>query len=202
MNEVTCAEHYDALITEDNDPVFDPEPLQRYMDKWDGSKFMDLLSLSKQYSVLEIGVGTGRLARRVAPHCNRFVGIDLSCLTVERGRDNLSAFHNAELICGDFLSYRFSETFDVIYSSLTFLHIADKEAAIKKVFQLLNVNGKFVLSIDKAQDTTLQYENRFVKTYPDTPECIIGLLQNSGFLVEKQLETEFAYLFSAKKAQP
>ena len=31
--------HYDALIDENNDPVFDPEPLKKHMDRWDGSAF-------------------------------------------------------------------------------------------------------------------------------------------------------------------
>ena len=26
--------HYDALIDENNDPVFDPEPLKKHMDLW------------------------------------------------------------------------------------------------------------------------------------------------------------------------
>lgn len=28
-------EHYDKLIEEKNDPVYDPKPLKEYMDKWD-----------------------------------------------------------------------------------------------------------------------------------------------------------------------
>ena len=37
----TVKEHYDLLIDEGNDPVYDPMPLQEYMDKWDGQKFID-----------------------------------------------------------------------------------------------------------------------------------------------------------------
>ncbi|MDE6111645.1 MAG: class I SAM-dependent methyltransferase, partial [Eubacterium sp.] len=60
MNDI--AKHYDLLIEENNDPVHDPEPLRIYMDKWDGQKFIDNLELNKNKTVLEIGVGTGRLA--------------------------------------------------------------------------------------------------------------------------------------------
>ena len=60
-------EHYDKLIDEGNDPFLDPKPLRDYMDKWDGQRFIDALSLDKTKSVLEIGVGTGRLAVRVIP---------------------------------------------------------------------------------------------------------------------------------------
>lgn len=61
--------HYDALIDEGNDPFRDPKPLKEYMDRWDGKQFLDCLSLNKNKTVLEIGVGTGRLAARVAPYC-------------------------------------------------------------------------------------------------------------------------------------
>ena len=51
-------EHYDLLIEENNDPVYDPEPLKSYMDKWDGRVFLEELQLTSEKSVLEIGVGT------------------------------------------------------------------------------------------------------------------------------------------------
>ncbi len=55
-------EHYDKLIEENNDPFRDPQILQDYMNKWDGSAFIDAMQLDKTKHVLEIGVGTGRLA--------------------------------------------------------------------------------------------------------------------------------------------
>ena len=67
--------HYDLLIDENNDPVHDPKSLQNYMDKWDGQTFIDKMELDKDKSVLEIGVGTGRLAVRIAPECREFFGI-------------------------------------------------------------------------------------------------------------------------------
>ena len=104
-NAIIC--HYDLLIDENNDPVHDPEPLREYMDKWDGDGFIDRMELNAKKTVLEIGVGTGRLAIRVAPLCGSFCGIDLSPKTIERGRENLASFNNVNLIRGDFLSYDF-----------------------------------------------------------------------------------------------
>lgn len=76
--------HYDLLIDENNDPVHDPEPLHQYMDQWDGPTFLDLLDLTKEKNVLEIGVGTGRLAVRTALLCGAFCGIDISPKTIQR----------------------------------------------------------------------------------------------------------------------
>ena len=78
--------HYDSLIDENNDPVFDPEPLKEYMDKWDGKVFLDALTLDDTKSVLEIGVGTGRLALRTAPRCKEFYGIDISPKTIKKAQ--------------------------------------------------------------------------------------------------------------------
>ena len=66
-------EHYNLLVEEGNDPIYDPKPLQDYMDKWDGQNFIDKLKLDKMKAVLEIGVGTGRLAVKVVPLCGFFL---------------------------------------------------------------------------------------------------------------------------------
>lgn len=193
------SKHYDLLIEENNDPVRDPEPLREYMDKWDGRQFIDSLKLTKEKSVLEIGVGTGRLAVRVAPECREFCCIDLSPKTVKRAKENLNNQTNVTLVCGDFMSYEFGRKFDVIYSSLTFMHIKDKQAAINKVKTLLNISGRFVLSIDKSQSDTIDYGTRKIKIHPDRKEDIAEYINQSGMSLIKVFETEFADIFVAAK---
>lgn len=193
------SKHYDLLIEENNDPVRDPEPLREYMDKWDGRQFIDSLQLTKEKSVLEIGVGTGRLAVRTAPECREFFGIDISPKTVKRAKENLKKQTNVTLVCGDFMSYEFGRKFDVIYSSLTFMHIKDKQAAINKVKTLLNIGGRFVLSIDKSQSDTIDYGTRKIKIHPDRKEDIAEYINQSGMSLIKVFETEFADIFVAAK---
>ncbi len=189
--------YYDLLIDEWNDPVLDPPPLQDYMNKWDGQIFMDKLNISKDMSVLEIGVGTGRLALKIAPLCKWFVGIDLSPKTVERATVNLSNYGNISIICGDFLDTKFNTKFDVIYSSLTFMHIEEKELAIEKVKQSLNDNGRFVLSIDKSQDDIIDMGSRKIRIYPDNPKTIQQHLLKAGLTLIEIIEIEFAYIIIA-----
>ena len=193
--------HYDKLIDEGNDPVHDSEPLKKYMDKWDGQLFIDDMQLSGKEAVLEIGVGTGRLAIKVCEKCREFYGIDISSKTIEAAKKNLSQYSNVHLICHDFLEWKADAAFDVIYSSLSFLHIKDKEEAIEKTYKLLNKNGRFVLSIDKSQDGEIVYDTRRIKTYPDNVENIKRLLNGIGFIIKKQYETEFAYIFVSVKFQ-
>ncbi len=190
--------HYDLLICENNDPVHDPKPLRDYMDKWDGQRFIDELQLSKEKSVLEIGVGTGRLAVRTAPECRELFGIDISPKTIERAKENLSGHSNVSLICGDFTNYKFKRKFDVIYSSLTFMHFEDKKKAINKIRTLLNCGGRFVLSIDKNKSDTIECGTRKIKIYPDKKEDIAKYINESKMNLIKVFETEFAYIFLAE----
>ena len=191
--------HYDLLIDENNDPVHDPKPLQDYMDKWDGQAFIDKMKLNKEKSVLEIGVGTGRLAVRVAPLCGEFYGVDISSKTIERAKENLAELENVRLTCADFLFYEFDCTFDVVYSSLTFMHIEDKQRAVNKIAELLNDAGRFVLSIDKNPSEFIDTGTRKIRIFPDTPEEIKTYISNSGLLLIEHYETEFAHIFVAKK---
>ena len=195
MIYIKTLNHYDSLIDENNDPVYDPAPIKAYMDKWDGEVFIEALILSPDKSVLEIGVGTGRLAKRVCDKCRHFTGIDISQKTLQRAKANLQRFSNI----GNFLTYPFSDRFDTIYTSLTFMHIKDKRGAIRKVAGLLKPGGRFVLSIDKNQQTEINFGNRRIIVCPDTPEEITALIAEAGLTIEKQFETEFAVIFVATK---
>ncbi|MHB1153294.1 MAG: methyltransferase domain-containing protein [Eubacteriales bacterium] len=199
ISQLNTISHYEALIDENNDPVHDPEPLRAYMDEWDGQAFIDELQCSSEKDVFEIGVGTGRLAVKAASNCREFYGIDLSPKTIKKAEENLAEYTNIHLICNDFMTYSFHMRFDIIYSSLTFMHIKDKKAAIHKAADLLNSGGRFVLSIDKNQQTKLDFNNRRVEIFPDTPEEITVLFAKAGLIMENRIETEFAYIFAARK---
>lgn len=192
------AKHYDILITEGNDPVHDPAPLKAYMDKWDGQEFIDKMQLTNDKTVLEIGVGTGRLAVRTAPLCKEFYGIDISPETIKGAEKNLEDFHNVNLICDDFMTRDFDMSFDVIYSSLTFMHIKDKQCAINKIQKLLKNGGLFILSTDKNQDNFIDIGSNKIEVYPDTPKNIIECIKNSELSLLNHYETEFANIFVCK----
>ena len=193
--EISVARHYDLLIDENNDPVHDPEPLKTYMERWDGAEFLRLLNLSGTESVLEIGVGTGRLALKTAPLSKGFCGIDCSPKTVKRAAQNLAHLDNVELLCADFMIHPFACTFDVIYASLTLMHIEHKQACFEKIYSLLESDGRFVLSIDKNQDRTLDFGTRRLRLFPDNPSDVQAFAARTGFCLQQTCETAFAHLF-------
>jgi len=192
-------EHYDSLIDEDNDPARDPKSLQEHMDKWDGEAFIDALQLTPDKTVLEIGVGTGRLALRVCGKCKEFVGVDISPKTIKRAKENLQNYKNVQLICGDFMNLDSNLKFDVIYSSLTFLHVKDKASAVRKVAAMLKTGGLFVVSIEKSKKTTLEYGSRVLEIYPISLQDLTAILTKAGLEIESRFETEYAIIFAAVK---
>ena len=191
--------HYDLLIEENNDPFRDPPALRKHMETWDGPAFLELMELDPSKTVLEIGVGTGRLAEKTAGRCRHLTGIDLSPKTIERAGENLRDFQNISLICGDFSVHPFQEQFDVIYSSLTMMHFRDKQAVIRKISALLKAGGLFCLSIDKNQSERIDTGDRNIRIYPDTPERIIPLAEQAGLKIRKTAGVENAALLAFMK---
>ncbi len=198
-NNSDVIRHYDLLIAENNDPVRDPKSLKDYMDKWDGQVFIDKMKLDKDKSVLEIGVGTGRLAVKTAILCKDYCGIDISPKTIYRAKENLANYKNVKLICDNFLSHHFKSLYDVVYSSLTFMHIHEKQNAINKVACLLKNGGRFVLSIDKSQEDFIDMGTRKITIFPDSPTEIKNCILNANLDLVECFDTELAHIFVAKK---
>ena len=191
--------HYDLLIDEGNDPFRDPPVLQEYMSRWDGERFIEALELTGNKRVLEVGLGTGRLAGKVAPLCLSLTGIDISPKTIKRAKENLKEHKNISFICDDFNDYQFTGTFDVVYSSLTMMHFRDKKQIISKIDALLNKDGIFCLSIDKNRSEYIDMGIRKVRIYPDLPDNIKSLISATAMSVETVLETDNAYIIVSKK---
>ncbi|OAB43719.1 class I SAM-dependent methyltransferase [Paenibacillus glacialis] len=192
MKIVSTQEHYELLIDEGNDPVQDPPQLQSYMNRWDGPTFFNKLN-PNNCMVLDIGIGTGRIAKTVLlTGCQFLVGIDISPKTLDRARTNLSSYPNLELVNTDVNNFIRPNTFDLAYSVLTFLHIEDKEKALSNIYKSLKNNGSFVLSVSEDNEW-FECGDRKVKLYPIGLEEYIRLFQSIGFQIESIQETESKY---------
>jgi cyclopropane fatty-acyl-phospholipid synthase-like methyltransferase len=196
---ISATEHYDKLIDMDNDPFFDPDNLKKYMDNWDGEEFFKELNLNIEQNVLEIGIGTGRIAMKTAGKCKRLTGIDLSFKTCQRAIKNLSNFNNVNIVNGDFISATFHEKFDVIYSTLTFMHIENKPEAFSKVYDILSKKGRFILSVTKNMNKYIDMGNYKVEIFPSDKSQTEKMLNGKGFIIERIIEKEMSYIFTCKK---
>lgn len=87
----------------------------------------------------------------------------------------------------------------MIYSSLTWMHFRDKQAVMDKTAALLKEPGRFVLSVSKDRDDTIDYGTRTIRVFPDDPSEIRSQIENSGLRLLRTIETEKAYIFVAEK---
>lgn len=178
--EVSTLTHYDLLIAEGHDPCLDPPELRSYMAGWDGAPFFNALGDLTEKRVLEVGVGTGRVAQQVlARGCATFTGLDISAPTIARACAHLSAYPHARLHVADILDYRNPAAFDVAYSVLTFLHIADKPRALAHMVEALGPGGRLVLSIS-LDGPWLDYGSRRLRLYPADPADYLPWLYALG----------------------
>lgn len=197
---ISAREHYDRLALSGNDPVTDPPELAAYMDGWDGDALFDALRLTPGCRVLEIGVGTGRLALRALKRgCAAFTGMDLSAPTLRIAAKHLTGYDNVALLKGEFPADAPAGPFERIYSSLTFLHIEDKKAACERLASLLAPGGRCVLSLDAEEGDVLDMGEWSLRTHPDSPEMICRLLEEAGLRVLPIQRLERAYLVSADR---
>ena len=103
------------------------------------------------------------------------------------------------LVCCDFLAGEINASFDVICSTLTFMHIADKVTAVRRIAALLTPGGRVVISLDKNQAEYIDYGLRCVRVYPDDPKQMEALMQAARLTVLPGIETEFAHIIVAER---
>jgi SAM-dependent methyltransferase len=61
--------------------------------------------LGPHATVVDLGTGTGRFARAVAPFCGRVIAVDISAAMLAHLRTELAGLSNVDLVHGGFLSY-------------------------------------------------------------------------------------------------
>ena len=119
--EFGAQEHYDRLA-ERGHGADDPPILRTYMARWDGPLFYEALGDVSGKEVLEIGIGTGRVARSVLDlGCCSLTGLEISPRTLETARQTLLQYGNAELLLTDISDLDRRERYDVAYSVLTMI---------------------------------------------------------------------------------
>jgi len=118
-------------------------PLTGYHDSL--ARAAELVSTRLGERVLDIGIGTGAFAARVAPLGTEVWGVDLSSAMLARCREEHPDYHLRE---GHFLSLSVPDaTFHVVVSSFAFHHLmpVEYESAFREILRVLVPGGRFVL---------------------------------------------------------
>lgn len=93
---------------------------------------------------LEIGCGPGTWTGIIYQHCSNLVALDISDTMLDQAK---AAYKDdpIKFILTDAVHFETKETFDFIGSIRAFEYIQDKQAFLKKCYDLLNPNGEFFI---------------------------------------------------------
>lgn len=97
-------------------------------------------------SIIEIGAGTGHLARELVNYCNNYFAIEPSKGMLEAAREVLKN-KNVELLDCKIEDFVCDKTFDFVFSHLCAHAMEDIDILYQKMHNLLNMNGKWLFSI-------------------------------------------------------
>jgi cyclopropane fatty-acyl-phospholipid synthase-like methyltransferase len=113
---------------------------------------LDGLTVSRDWRVLEIGCGVGRLVKPLSRRVARVVGADVSEEMLRRARDYCAGLANVELHRTDGrLDFLPADSFDFVFSHIVFQHLPRKayvETYFREAFRVLVPGGIFRVQVD------------------------------------------------------
>jgi len=116
-------------------------------------EYFSLIEWSADARVLDMGCGSGRWAKLVAPRCKELVAADASEEALAVARQNLANCGNVSLVHASPENLPDAAgRFDLIYSLGVLHHIPDTSKAIHDLAARLNTNGQLLLYLYYAFD--------------------------------------------------
>lgn len=194
MEFTSVKDHYDLMAREMDDaghlvtdPFYDTGPPREWLEHADGARFFEAVGEIAGRDVLEIGIGTGRVAAKfLRQGCASLVGLDISPLSLERAARNLAPFPQVELVLADAQTFARPDSFDIAYAVWTLFHLPDARSALANAVHSLRTGGRVVLSVESV-DEVLDYGSRLVKQHPLCPQAVAQWMRELGcevFMVE------------------
>lgn len=168
---------------------------RRHAFVWEmATDLLALLAPKPGERIVDLGCGTGHLARRIAGAGATVVGLDQSESMVAQARQN---YPDLTFVVGDARDFRFDEPFDAIFSNAVLHWVSPPEKAAECMARALKQGGRLVLemggkgniralraAIDASLDEAGASENKALEPwyYPSVAEYG-GILERHGLLV-------------------
>lgn len=136
-------------------------------------------------SAMEFGCGTGLVSFNIYDKFKDITVVDSSMGMIDVVKTKIAKYKKSNVFpyCVDILKDNsFNKKFDIIYNSMVLHHIHDTNAVVKRLYNLLNVNGCLCI-VDLDEE-----DGSFHKNYPDydghngfNQEELKQILVNEGF---------------------
>lgn len=175
----TYAEKFDEHLVKDLE-YQTPSKLRALFDSHHAKR-------ENNYSILDLGCGTGLSGAAFADHARNMDGIDLSPKMIEKARarniyDNLEV---ADLV--EYLSDR-RDTYDLVLAADVFVYIGDLANIFRATHAGLKTHGVFCFSVERHKGKT-SYVLRNSGRYAHSPEYVESLAHEFGFTISARETT-------------
>jgi len=105
-------------------------------------KIISVCKPKKSDLVLDVGTGSGKIAKTLKSHCYHVVGMDISVDMM-----SYNEWDGMSKICNDILSPIFkNNTFDLITARMVFHHVSDVLLGLKNCYNLLKPSGRIIIA--------------------------------------------------------
>ena len=145
-------------------------------------KILHQFKFSKETFFLEIGCGTGEFLYKMGNMGNKGWGIDISEKAVGVAQKRVSNL-GIDVFQKDIFEIEESNKFNVIFAFEILEHIEDDIAAMQKVYQLLEPEGKFILTTPGRKDLYNQTDIALGHIRRYEKEELITKLRKAGFKI-------------------
>lgn len=106
-----------------------------------GEGVLELLAVKPGERILDLGCGTGHLAKKIQEQGADVVGIDASPEMIAQAKEN---YPELDFNVANGANFSFDESFDAVFTNATLHWIHDADGVIKSVYQALKPGGRFV----------------------------------------------------------
>jgi len=122
-------------------------------------------NIKKNYTVIDVGSGTGRPADILASYCKKLLLLDNSELMIEEAMTRIKGIDNIEIVNGDALNMSFSEnSFDLTYATYNLIGSIEKnqrQILVNEMRRVAKQDSKIINITWKDDDVT----TKFLKKY-------------------------------------
>ena len=157
------------------------EELANYLERTERRHLFQVVQVSREMKVLDLGCGTGRWAFEFAKHCKRVVAVDFAVGMIDRALKEASerGIKNIDFKVASVEKFRSPEKFDIIILSGVLVYFNDTELAtiLENIRQHLISGGKVISRETVAIDRRQELQNEFHEKINDSYSAIYRLPQ-------------------------